>query len=109
MRPLDTTAALHILPLLYLQVLEELRALALVRAGLTEADVTAAIRERADARAAKDYAAADAVRLRMEELGVLFMDSPQGTDWKPGPRLHVAEEESAAAVADAAAVASTPS
>jgi len=72
--------------------LTELRALALVRAGLTEGDVAAAIQERAGARAAKDFAAADAVRARLERVGIMFMDTPDGTTWRPGPRLHVAEE-----------------
>ena len=83
-------------------VLAELRQLALVRAGLTEEVVAAAIEERTQARQAKDYAAADAVRLRMEALGVLFMDMPAGTMWKPGPRLHIAEVENAAVAAAAA-------
>ncbi|GAB4823355.1 hypothetical protein N2152v2_010401 [Parachlorella kessleri] len=75
------------------EVLQELRQLALVRAGLSEEEVAAAIEERAAARAAKDYAASDAVRTRLEAVGILIMDTPQGTTWKPGPRLHVAEGE----------------
>lgn len=66
------------------------------RADIGEDQIAAAIEERAAARAAKDYAAADAVRLRLEASGILIMDTPQGTSWKPGPRLHVAEEENAA-------------
>ena len=73
--------------------LAELRRLALVRSGLSEAEVGAAIEERAAARAAKDFEAADAVRRRLEALGVLIMDTPQGTSWKPGPRLMIAEED----------------
>lgn len=34
------------------------------------------------------------------------MDTPQGTSWKPGPRLNVAEEENAATPAEAAEAAS---
>ena len=83
-------------------VLREMRGLALTRAGLSEAEVAAAIEARAAARAAKDYAAADAVRQRLEAVGVLIMDTPQGTTWRPGPRLNVAEEENAAAGAGAA-------
>lgn len=109
------------------------------RAGLGEDEIAAAIEERAAARAAKDYAAADVVscgtgctslclgrrrcsvsstdalpmspqplfvaldlpslqvRLRLEAAGILIMDTPQGTTWKPGPRLNIAEEENAAA------------
>ncbi|PSC76096.1 cysteine-tRNA cytoplasmic isoform X1 [Micractinium conductrix] len=79
------------------EVLQELRQLALKRAGVTEQQIAAAIEERAAVRAAKDYAAADAVRLRLEASGILIMDTPQGTSWKPGPRLNIAEEENAAA------------
>ena len=42
------------------------------------------------------------VRLRLEAAGILIMDTPEGTTWKPGPRLHIAEEENAAAAAPAA-------
>lgn len=73
------------------------------RAGLTEAEIAAAIEERAAARAAKDYAASDAVRLRLEARGIAIMDTPQGTTWKPAPRLDIAEAENAAAPAEAAA------
>ncbi len=54
------------------------------RAELSEADVVAAIEERTAARAAKDFAAADAVRLRLAGRGVLLMDSGGGTAWRPG-------------------------
>lgn len=42
------------------------------------------------------------VRLRLEAAGILIMDTPEGTTWKPGPRLHIAEEENAAAATPAA-------
>jgi cysteinyl-tRNA synthetase len=80
--PKDTNAAL-----------QEMRQLALFRAGLGEEQVAAAIDERAAARAAKDFAAADAVRTRLEAVGVLIMDTPTGTTWRPGPRLDVAEDD----------------
>jgi cysteinyl-tRNA synthetase len=73
--------------------LTEMKTLALTRSGLTEAEVAAAIEERAVARAAKDFEAADAVRKRLEALGVMIMDTPKGTEWRPGPRLHIAEED----------------
>lgn len=75
------------------KALEELKSLALVRAGLTEQQVVDAIEERAKARAAKDFEAADAVRKRLEEKGVMIMDfgpgtssgagSGSGSGWKP--------------------------
>lgn len=73
--------------------LAELRHLALTRSGLSESEVAAAIEERAAARAAKDFEAADGVRKRLEAVGVMIMDTPLGTTWKPGPRLHIAEDD----------------
>jgi cysteinyl-tRNA synthetase len=54
---------------------------------LSESDISAAIAERAAARAAKDYDAADAVRQRLEAAGIMMMDTPAGTSWKPGVKL----------------------
>ncbi len=42
------------------------------------------IAARAEARAAKDFAAADAVRQELAAVGINIMDSPQGTTWRPG-------------------------
>ena len=39
---------------------------------------------RAEARAAKDFTRADAVRLRLAERGVLLKDAAGGSSWKPG-------------------------
>jgi cysteinyl-tRNA synthetase len=35
----------------------------------------------------KDFEEADAVRARLAEAGILIMDSPAGTTWRPGVRL----------------------
>ena len=37
---------------------------------------------RQDARARKDFAAADAIRARLAELGVVVEDRPQGATWR---------------------------
>lgn len=66
--------------------LDDMRALALHRAGLTEEHVIHAIQERAEARAAKDFDAADAVRTRLEAVGIAIMDTPEGTTWRPAPQ-----------------------
>ena len=54
------------------------------RAGLTEQDVQDSIARRAAARAAKDYAASDAEREFLAGKGILIMDMPTGTVWRPG-------------------------
>jgi cysteinyl-tRNA synthetase len=50
--------------------------------GKTEADIQTRIDARVDARTAKDWAAADAIRGELDELGVVLMDGPQGTTWR---------------------------
>ena len=49
--------------------------------GVTPEQVEAKIRERADARVAKDFARADAVREELTKLGVELHDAPEGTTW----------------------------
>jgi len=66
------------------EVLQQLQQRALARAGITAEEVEVRITTRAEARKAKDFAAADAVRKKLEGLGIYIMDSPQGTTWRPG-------------------------
>jgi len=40
------------------------------------------IRERRDARAGKDWARADDIRDRLQEMGVVLEDGPKGTIWR---------------------------
>ena len=48
----------------------------------TEAEVLAAIEERASARKAKDFARADSIRKGLEARGVFIKDGPAGTSWE---------------------------
>ena len=54
------------------------------RTGLTDAEIEAAIAEREAARKRKDFRAADAVRERLRERGILLEDTPSGTLWRAG-------------------------
>ncbi|NDY43099.1 cysteine--tRNA ligase [Dissulfurirhabdus thermomarina] len=55
---------------------------ALARVGLTEAEVEAAVRERAEARKARDWARSDAIRDALAARGVVLRDEPGGgTTW----------------------------
>jgi cysteinyl-tRNA synthetase len=63
--------------------LQQMRSLALARSGLTEADVAARLAARSDARASKDFAAGDAIRDELAASGVMVMDTPGGSSWRP--------------------------
>eukprot|EP01018_Ginkgo_biloba_P004559 Gb_40720 [translate_table: standard] len=67
----------------YSEVLSQLKTKALKRAGLTEDKVLQTIQERADARAARDYAESDKIRRKLAVLGIALMDGPDGTTWRP--------------------------
>ncbi|KLV09131.1 cysteinyl-tRNA synthetase [Photobacterium aquae] len=46
------------------------------------AEIEALIQQRLDARAAKDWAAADEARDKLTEMGIILEDGPQGTTWR---------------------------
>ena len=46
------------------------------------AEIEALIKERKEAKAAKDYARADAIRRNLAERGVTLIDTPKGTEYK---------------------------
>ena len=54
---------------------------ALVRHGLTQADVEQLIAERNAALAAKDWAKGDELRKQLEAYGIVLKDTPAGTTW----------------------------
>ena len=50
--------------------------------GLTEAAIEALLEERSAARTRRDFAAADRIRDRLSEAGILVEDSPAGPRWR---------------------------
>jgi cysteinyl-tRNA synthetase len=50
-----------------------------------DAEIVGLVEERAAARAARDFARADAIRARLSELGVVIEDTPHGTVWHRKP------------------------
>ena len=60
----------------------EREALLVDREGLDPAAIQALVEERTQARKDKDFARADEIRDRLTEMGVVILDSPEGTTWK---------------------------
>ncbi|HOC41953.1 MAG TPA: cysteine--tRNA ligase [Thermoanaerobaculales bacterium] len=50
-----------------------------------DAEVAGLVEERTAARAARDFARADAIRARLAEIGVVIEDTPHGTVWHRKP------------------------
>jgi len=55
----------------------------LLTKGLKEEEIQQFIVQRNEARKAKNWAQADALRSQLGELGVILEDGPQGTTWRP--------------------------
>ncbi len=49
--------------------------------GITDTEIQAKISERATAKANRDYANADAIRINLAEKGIILKDTPNGTTW----------------------------
>lgn len=79
----ELIASAHLLGLLYWDPEEWFRAgSASAGQGIGESEIEALIQKRADARKAKDFATADAVRKELADKGVIIEDTPAGTQWK---------------------------
>jgi cysteinyl-tRNA synthetase len=52
------------------------------RAGLSVAEIEAAIAARTEARRRGDFREADAIRARLGDSGIVLKDSASGTTWK---------------------------
>lgn len=65
------------------QVLTQLKDKALIRAGLTEADVLHEIERRTDARRRKEWDIGDQIRSELTKRGIALMDEGKETVWRP--------------------------
>ena len=62
--------------------LDEWLKTASVQTSLSDADIETKIQQRAEARAARDFATADNVRDELASLGIELLDGPDGTSWQ---------------------------
>jgi cysteinyl-tRNA synthetase len=55
-----------------------------VKEEALDADIEALIQERTDAKKAKDFAKADAIRAKLLDMGIVLEDTREGVKWKRG-------------------------
>lgn len=61
---------------------EEMRVKRLAAMGSTREHVEGLLEQRSEARQARDWAAADAIRDQLDDLNIVVMDTPEGTTWR---------------------------
>ncbi|MGE0763027.1 MAG: cysteine--tRNA ligase [Bdellovibrionales bacterium] len=64
------------------EFLRQLDDMLLSKKGVARAEVDALVVARTQARASKDFAQADQLRMKLTELGIAVQDSASGTDWE---------------------------
>ncbi len=62
--------------------LEKVKLAGLKKLGMSEEDIEGMIQQRIRARAEKDFARGDEIRIELEEKGILLLDTREGTSWK---------------------------
>lgn len=70
---------------------EEVKVKRLQVLGVSEADIEAALAERSQARADRDWAKADAMRDKLEAMNIVVMDGPSGPVWRVKLRGDIGE------------------
>ena len=63
--------------------IKEMKTISLRRANLTTEELEEKIQQRLHARSEKDFETADRIRTELETKGILLMDTPNGTNWRP--------------------------
>jgi cysteinyl-tRNA synthetase len=63
------------------EFLASLRSIRVTRKGIAPAEIEALLKQRAEARANKDFARSDELRARLQEMSVEVMDTPAGQEW----------------------------
>ena len=80
----ELIASAHLLGLLYRDPEEWFRigSSSAAENEISESEIESLVQKRADARKAKDFVTADAVRKQLADHGIVIEDTPNGTQWK---------------------------